>query len=240
MLSSPYIQSKPDRTLSIITMLRDCNASLTLVSTYKGMALSQEILLLNVLPGKVVVEAPQDRLLMGLSSPIYLYSQDFSETLQAQVQEVKEGRMILSNLTTTGRSWKERASERIQPRSPIYAEVYMNKVSIRASIEDLSITGMRLSAYKLFERGLSLHSEVIGRVRFHLPGDALEMTMKAEVVYFKSIGKMVKSGVRIYPSHSQADRLQRYIATRQKEILQELDQKCVEMHEPQKVCNLFF
>jgi hypothetical protein len=211
-----------------------------MVSTYKGMALSQDILLINIIPGRVILQAPQDRMLMALSSSIYLCSQALSETLQAQVLEVKEGRMVLSGLTTTGRPWKERSSERVQPRSPIYVDIHINKVITRACIEDLSTTGMRLSAYKLFERGMTFHCDAVGRLRFHLPDDPLEMMVKAQVVYFKPMGKMVKAGVRIFPSISQAERLKRYIIARKKEILEELDRKCAEIHEPQKVCNLFF
>jgi hypothetical protein len=240
MFPSPAIRSIPEKMPAIIASLRDLPIPLTMVSTYKGMTFAQEIIILYVLPGKVVLQAPADRILMGLSQSINLYSRALSETLTAQVQEVKEGRMVLSDLTATGRSWKERASERVQPRSPIYAEVHMNKTSIRATIEDLSITGMKLSAYKLFEKGLKLHSDAIGRIRFFLPDDPQEFYLKAQVVYFKSMGKMVKSGVRIFPSPPQTIRLQRYIASRKAEILQELDQKCAEIREPQKVCNLFF
>lgn len=240
MLPSTFIRSMPEKTPANVASLTNCNIPLTMVSTYKGMTLTQDIFLLNVLPGSLIMQAPQDRLLMGSTSSIYLYSQALPETYRAQVKEVKEGKMVLSNLTATGRAWTERASERVQPRFPLYADVHMKKISIRASIEDLSITGMRLSAYKLFEKGLSFHTDAIGWLRFRLPDDLLEMNMKIKVVYSRSIGKMVKSGVRIFPSPSQTDRLQRYIDARKEEILRELDQMCAEIREPQKVSNLFF
>ena len=240
MNKSPVIRSKADKIPATIASYKDCYIPLTLVCTYKGMVLSQDIHLLSVLPGQVVLQAPQNRLLISLSKSIYLYSRDRLESFKAEVQEVKEGRIVLSNLTTIGRSWKERICERVQPGSTIYADFHMNKLSIRACIEELSTTGIRLSAYKLFEKGLSLHRDAIGLLRFRLPNDRIEMSLKAKVIYFKQYEKMVISGVRVYPSSPQADRLQKYVSIRRNEILQELNQKCAEMYEPQKVSDLYF
>ena len=218
------------------------NVPLVLTSTYKGLILNQEIRIIEISKTTAVLQAPDNRICVCLRGHAYLYSPCLPSVITAQIDDlnIEQGKITLSHIDYTGSTWKERLNERIQPMKPIYVEVQFRKMNFRAELDNLSMTGMKLIAYKLFEKGIAIEADSAVRLNFSLPGEPRRFDIKGTIVHFRQVGKLVKFGVRMFPNASQAARMRIYIAARTAEILDELDQECIDIHEQLNAPYLYF
>lgn len=148
---------------------------------------------------------------------------------------------MLSDFTYQDAEWKERQHERVRPKDPIYVALHWKKKEIRASIENVSLNGMGILAYKLIEKGLKIQPGSTIFLDFKLPPSYKYSGVKGTVAYLNSIGDYsVKLGIQLYPKASETQLLEKYIAHRKQEILDELDQLFYESYWRQGVQHLYF
>ncbi len=232
----------PEDAMIALRSLAYQNIPLVLTSTFKGLVLSQELNIIELKKEKMTCQAPNRRLAVSLKGSTYLYSPSLSDVITAQIEDInlEQGWIIFTNLAFTGGRWKERFNARIQPDPPIFVDVICRRSTFRAELDNLSMNGIQLMAYKLPEKGVYVQDEDSVKLSFYLPNDPQKMTLKGSIVYCNQAVKLVKLGVRTRPNSSQASRLRLYIATRMAEIINELDQESSGLREKSSAYSLYF
>ncbi len=218
------------------------NHTFSIASTYKGLILTNPIRVLDVLPHCVVFQAPDLRLCFTLREKVHLYSHALSEAITAQVLELNLilGKISLSDLAFSGRSWKDRHYERIQPQNMICVDFSSQKITSRAQLKDLSTTGMSLLVSRARDKRLCTDRDAPVRLALQLPKDDFKMDLKGKIINSRQSGNLVIIGVSFVPNKSQEKRLHQYIQARKTEILNELESEFHKLLEPPQIQDMFF
>jgi hypothetical protein len=202
-----------------------CNNPMVIASSYKGIVLTQPVCVQSIVPGKVTFQAPEQGLCFTLKEKVQFYSSVSREIVSARVLECNgtKGLLELADLTFTGRCWKERQNDRVQPRDPIYVHVEHKRALVRANLENLSTGGMSLMGCTYRENALHLDHDTAVRLTLQLPGDDDRMNLKGRVVHARQIGSLVIVGVQLVAHSAQEKRISQYVKARKIEILAELE-----------------
>lgn len=215
---------------------------LTIASMYKGIILTQPTQVLDVLPDRVVIQAPEHRLCFTLKEKIHLYSHALPETITAKLLELDPvlGKVVLSDLNFLGQGWTKRIHDRIQPREPLYIDLAWGKNLLRAGLENLSTTGMSLMAYVNNVKDIYIDQDTPVKLTFQLPGDDSQMTLKGKIIRSRRVQQLIMIGISFFPDAKQSKRLQHYIETRKAEILDELESAHRQTYEQRQVQEMYF
>lgn len=213
-----------------------------ITSSYKGIILTQPVQVCNILPGRVIFQAPEPVLSFTLKEKIILYSPAFWETLTARLLSINTvlGKMELSDLTFTTRIWNDRQDDRVQPRDPIYVYGELNNEPIRANLDDLSMGGMNLMVNAHKGKLLALKHDSSVRLTMQLSGDDTRLDVKGKVIHSRKVGMLVFVGVQLTVSSAQEKRIYRYVMARKAEILAELERNFQEVHEHRWMASTYF
>jgi hypothetical protein len=227
---------------TVIERIAACNLAITITSTYKGLILTQPIRVLDILPDRVIFQTPEHRLCFTLKEKVHLYSHVLMEVITAQMLELNMvvGKFTLSDLIFSGKSWKERLCERIQPRDPICLDMAVNNTLVRTHLENLSATGMSVIIYRTEDKGAYINCDALIGLAFQLPRDTMKMEMLGKQISSRQVGNLVIVGIHLFPSSSQEMRLNQYIMARKAEILDELEWAYQKIFEPRQVQDLYF
>jgi hypothetical protein len=229
--------------IDLLTRLAGKNAPLQLSLPYKGMALTQDLHILDIQDGRITLQAPNQRVNFLIGDFIFLHTQEIAQTLAARVSEInlRAGIMKLSEMVYLGTPWKERSDTRVEPKEPIMVDVRSGPISYRACVENLSLNGAGLLAYKVIEKGVPLEPQQRVLIDFELPPDHARLVIRGVIANLHLLGDtLVRIGVYILPSILKKDVLQRYIYSRKDEILEELGRNYMEDTRYPTVVNLYF
>jgi hypothetical protein len=227
----------------LLTLLAEKKMPLYLSLPYKGMALPQELHILDIQEGQVTLQAPTYRGNFVAGDFIFLHSQEIPQTIAARLVEfnLPDGRLTLSELVYLDTPWKERSEMRVEPKDPIMVDVRSGAAAYRACIENLSLNGAGLLAYKVIERGVPLEPQQRVLLDFELPIDHRRLVIRGVIANLHLLGDtLVRIGVHILPSNIKKHLLQRYILWRKNEILEELERFSLEEARYPTVVNLYF
>jgi hypothetical protein len=229
--------------VSVLGNLARKKAPLAMSHPFHGMLLTQELLLLSIQPDQALVQAGRNWLAANPGERVYLHSSACKEVLTARVLgvNIQLGEMALGEFEDTGRPWIERMHERVQPRLPLRVFLQIGDQGLAASLENLSISGAGVLAYKLIERGIELHAGQPIKLDFELPMIGARLSLPARLVNVQNHGERFSSlGLNTFPNVDQVRALERYITRRKVEILDELDRSFNDVFEPQSVKELYF
>jgi hypothetical protein len=229
--------------IDLLTRLAEKNVPLQLSLPYKGMALTEDLHILDIQEGKIILQAPNQRVDFLIGDFIFLHSQEIAQTMAARLAEInfRAGVMKLSEVVYLGTPWKERSDPRVEPKEPIMVNVRSGSIAYRACIENLSMNGAGLLAYKVIEKGVPLEPQQRVLIDFELPPDHGRLVIRGVIANLHLLGDtLVRIGVHILPSILKKGLLQRYIYSRKDEILEELDRNYLEENNYQTVVNLYF
>jgi hypothetical protein len=218
-------------------------APLTMSHPFRGMLLTQELLLLSIQANQALVQAGHNWLAANPGELVYLHSPACKEVLAARVLgiNIQLGEMALGEFEETGRPWVERMYERVQPRQPLRATLQIGDRTLAASVQNLSLGGAGLMAYKLSEHGIELHIGPPLKMDFELPQIRARLSLPSRLVNVQNHGERFSIlGLNTFSNVDQARALERYITRRKVEILDELDQSFNDAFEPQSVKELYF
>ncbi len=149
--------------------------------------------------------------------------------------------MRLSELVYLGTPWKERSELRVEPKDPIMVDVRTASMTYRTCMENLSLNGAGLLAYKTIERGLPLEPQQRVLLDFELPPEHRRIVVRGVIANRHSLGEtLARIGVHILPSVMKKRWLQRYILWRKNEILEEQERNSFEENRYSTVVNLYF
>jgi hypothetical protein len=240
----PAIRLSPlDDVLSLLRSLSLENTVMRLTRSFRGLLISQDVYLVGVEPGGATFQASDSRLCATPEGPVNLHSRLFPRPLAARMTEadVRQGTFVLSDIAYIGTQWTERRSERVTPKSPTHVTLHWRRKAIRASLEDLSVKGMGLLAYKLLERGAHFQPGSHVLLDFELPNDFDWAAMRGVVVYVNQCSSsLVRIGLRLQPNDRDARSLETYLAQRKQEIVDELEQAYFSARAPAGVERLYF
>ena len=208
---------------------------MVITSNYKGVILTQPVQVLNIMPDRVIFQAPAPPLCFTLKEKVYLYSRTFREIVSARLLNINMvmGKLELADLTFTGWPWNERQSDRVQPQDPIIVDMGHKKTQFQVTLDNLSVEGMSLLACTSKEKALLIDYDVAVRLNFQLPDEDARLCLKGKVIQARQIGRMVIIGVQLMANRVQEKHLHHYVAARKAEILAELERTFLEICDEQ-------
>ncbi len=227
----------------VINHLAEKKLPLYLALPYKGMALPQELHILDIREGQVTIQAPDQRVNLPVGDFVFLHSQEISQTIAARLTAINlpAGQLKLSELGYLDTPWKDRSEMRVEPKDPIMVDVRSGSIAYRACMENLSLNGIGLLVYKVIERGIPLEPQQKVLLEFELPGVGKRLMLRGVIANLHLCGDvLVRIGVKILTSTSKKNMLQRYILRRKKEILEEMERFSLEDSRYPSVVNLYF
>jgi hypothetical protein len=216
---------------------------LILIHPFKGILLKQDVSVLETRQDSILFQATNLKMCAVLAGHTYLHSPALPKPLEARVREldITTGMLALSDFAYLSAGWETRQHERVSPQCPTYVTAHERSGAFRASMENVSISGMGALAYKLEQVGLDIKPGCKVRLDFSLSPDATCTGIKAVVIYLQSLGiSMTRLGLRLYPRSGQIRALESWIMHRQESILEELDQIYWRLRESRRVEYQFF
>jgi hypothetical protein len=213
----------------------------SLTKHYKGTTLNQQGRIVAINPVSATIQATQRLTFHILLGMIHLRSGAFPGAISANIHPVDytHGTFHLSDLSYG--DWRDRKVERVQPKCPTYINIYFYRKNYRAFLEDICNEGMGILANKTIDPDGRLRPGVKLLLEFKLAPEHLFINLKGTIVYRKNVGQqLIKYGLHFLPKTNQKTALQAYITQRYDEILNELEQDYIRMHEPCRVENQYF
>jgi len=239
----PMQTSTQDEILALFDSLTNQNSSLMMTKSYQGIILSHEIKAVTINTHRVVFQAFDRDICAALDGCVYLHNESLSRPVKARVKDlsVRSGMFSLSDFSYLEGDWQERLHERVQPKDPTYVSLRYKRMDIRASMLDISINGMGVLVGTADDPKLHFQTNSCVCTDFHT-SPTFRWTKLGGAIHYqqKMAQSIVRLGIRLYPKLEQARQLEKYIAKRKDEIMEELDQTFIAASIPSGVECQFF
>ena len=229
--------------LSAIRYLGQQNATIELSKSFRGLALQQDVRVLEVNPDEAAFRITDIEMSAALEGNVYLHSQQLPKPVMAQFKslDIRKGILILSGFAYSDIELKKRQDERVRPKRPTYVSLHWKGKTQRACMENISANGMGILAFKIFEKGMRIQPGSKVQVEFKLPPDKNYMALKGTIIYINTIGGFITTiGMRLFPTPQESRLLKEYIAPRKQDILEELNQAFWDLIKPRGIECLYF
>ncbi len=100
---------------------------------------------------------------------------------------------------------------------------------------------MGILAFKIFERGMKIQPGSKVQLEFKLSPDHKYTGLTGTIIYLNTIDRYLTTiGIKLFPTARESRLLEKYIAPRKQEILEELNQAYWELIKPRGVESLYF
>jgi hypothetical protein len=203
------------------------NYSLMMTKSYKGLLFHQEIITVAINAHRVVFQSLDRDCCVALEGCVHLHSSFLPKPVKARVRDLSTRRGIfsLSDFAYKPGDWIERVHERVQPKEPTYISLCYREKFMRASMLDISFSGMGLLVSSSDD--CELEFEPNSRVCFDFQiNPAIRWAKLGGAIHYqqKLSPTISRLGIRLYAKTEQAQQLREYLAERKAEILGELDQ----------------
>lgn len=202
-------------------------ARLELTSSFQGVVLRQQVQPVALDRQRAVFLALDPCTCAALEGCVHLHSSCLSRPIKARVKDLapRSGMFSLIDFSYAESIWNERQHERVQTKNPTYVTMRYKEDRFRASLLDISMSGMALLVGIPADREITFLPNSSVCMDFEtIPGFQWEKLGGAIHYQQKSSPQTVRLGIRLYPKMEQARSLQRYITHRLLEIRQELDE----------------
>jgi hypothetical protein len=229
--------------LSAIRYLGQQNATLELTKSYRGLVLKQDVNILEVTTKDAIFRTTNSAMSAALKGEVYLLSQSFPKPVMAQLKslDLKKGIIVLSNFTYIDNELIKRQHERVRPKHPTYVTLHWKRNAVRERIQNISVNGMGILAFKIFERGMRIQPGSKLQLEFQLSPNHKYSNLAGKVIYINTIDRYLTTiGIQLFPTARESLLLEKYIAPREQEILEELNQAYSELIKPRGVASLYF
>lgn len=232
-----------DDILSVIKYLGQRNDALKVTKSYRGLVLQQEVNILEVTGNDATLRTTNLEMSAALKGKVYLHSQLFPKPVIAQLKslDLKKGILVLSDFAYIDNELKKRQHERVRPKHPTYVTLHWKSKAVRECIENISVNGMGILAFKFLEKGMRIQPGSKIQLEFQLSPDHNYTSLKGTVIYINSLDSYLTTiGIQLFPTIRESRLLEKYINPRKQEILEELNQAYWEMIKPKGVASLYF
>lgn len=233
-------QSSYNDSVIMMDMSLDAERTMTLTKQFKGLELSQPVRLLEARPECAVLQATDKTLVPLLDGPVFLRSKAFSTSIVGQVKNMNYVDGIFHLADFSIQDWKERQSERVQPREPVYVTLHWRNKEARVCMEDISTIGMGVFAGSEVGRLIHIQPGLGVHLEFDLAETPFE-NLEGRILYRQRVGQYVdKLGLRLFPNGKQRRILDQYITQRRREILEEIGEIYLRSREPRGIESHYF
>jgi hypothetical protein len=232
-----------DDVLSVIRYLGQQNVALELTKSYRGLVLQQDVSILEVTTQDATLRTTNSEMSAALEGDVYLHSQLFPKPVMAQLKsmDLKKGILVLSGFAYIDNELKKRQHERVRPKHPTYVTLHWKRKAVRECIENISVNGMGILAFKIFERRMQIQPGSKVQLEFQLSPDHKYSGLSGKIIYINTIDRYLTTiGIQLFPTARESRLLEKYIAPREQEILEELNQAYSELIMPRGVESLYF
>ena len=229
--------------LSAIKDLSHQDTAIELSKTFRGLVLQQDVKILEVNPHEAAFEITSPEMSPALEGEIYLNSQLLPKPVMARFKslDLRNCRLVLSHFAYVDSELKNRQHERVRPKQPTYVTLHWKRREHRACVENLSINGMGILAFKMFERGMRIQPGSKVQLEFQLSRNQVNMALKGMIIYINNIDQYLTTiGIQLFPTGVEARLLKEYITPRKQEIFEELNKAYWELIRPRGVETLYF
>ena len=232
-----------DDVLSVIRYLGQQNTPLELTKSFGGLVLQQDVSILDVDSEEATFRATDVKMSAALQGDVYLHSQSLPKPVTAQLKslDLRKGTLVLSDFAYSDVEWKKRQHERVRPKHPTYVTLHWKRKAVREYMENISEIGMGILSVKVFKEGMRLQPGSNVQLEFQLSPECSMTSLKGTVAYINTICRyLTKIGIQLLPTAKEARLLEKYIAPRKREILEELNQAYWDLTKPRGVESLYF
>jgi hypothetical protein len=225
----------------VISALPKPYPTVCLTKHYKGTTLNQLGRIVDIDPVSATIQATRCQTFHILLGIIHLRSGVFKGAISAIIHPVDftHGTFHLSDLSYG--DWRDRKTERVQPKCPTYVNMYFYRKTYHAYLEDISNEGLGILVNKNIYPDDKLRPGVKLLLELRLVPEHLYINLKGTIVYRKDVGpQLIKYGLQLLPNIEQKNTLQAYISRRYDEIQDELEQDYIRMNQPYHAKNQYF
>jgi hypothetical protein len=223
--------------------LLEQNQTLKLTRPFKGMLFTQELSFVSLEMDRALFNISRGRLVANPGDRIFLRSPSGTEVYSARILELDNylGQLVLAEFKSLGRSWAARSHERVQPHQPTRVTLRCQHCFLPTFLENLSLAGVGLLAYKPVERGLEPRIGQVVKVDFELPVARGRLSLPGKLVNVSYPATcLAYIGVQIYPNVQQSRVMERYITNRKGEIIDEIDRVIKASFSPPSIQDMYF
>jgi hypothetical protein len=232
-----------DDVLSAISYLGQQDAAIELKKTFRGLVLQQDVRVLDVNPQDAAFLISNVEMSAALEGAVYLHNQLLPKLVKAQVKslDLRKCILVLTGFHFIDTELKKRQHERVRPKQSTYVKLHCKGKAHRACMDNISVNGMGVMAFKIFEGGMRVRPGSRVQLEVQLSPGHKDMALKGAIIYIKSIDRFqTKIGIKLFPTTLQSRLLKEYIAPRKQEILEELNQAYWELLKPRGIESLYF
>ena len=227
----PNHASVEEDILSIFDSHCNQETPLLMTASYQGMVLSQEIKTVAVDKHRAVFQALDLGMCAALEGCVHLHCYFLSKPVKARVRDLyaRRGMFTFSDFSYIEGTWQERLHERVQPKDPTYVSLRYRRTDFRASMLDISLTGMGVLISTSENPDFNFQANSSICTDFQTSPNFSWTKLGGAIHYQKKLSESIaRLGIRLYPKLEQARQLERYIANRKAEIMEELERTSIE------------
>lgn len=218
--------SSEEEILAIFDSHTNQETSLVITKSYRGMILSQEIKPVAVDKHRAVFQALDLGVCAVLEGCVHLHSYFLTKPVRARVRDLsaRRGMFSLSDFSYIEGTWQERLHERVKPKEPTYVSLRYRRMDFRASMLDISLNGMGVLVCKSDDPELEFQANSCVCSDFQASPAFKWIKLGGAIHYQQKVSRSIaRLGIRLYPKLEQARQLEKYIANRKTEIMEELE-----------------
>lgn len=226
----PRQTSSEEEILAIFDSHTNQETSLVMTKSYRGMILSQEIKTVTVDEHRAVFQVLDLGVCAILEGCVHLHSYFLSKPVKARVRDLsaRKGMFSLSGFSYVEGTWQERLHERVQPKEPTYISLRYRRMDFRASMLDISLNGMGVLVCKSDDPELEFQANSSVCTDFQTSPTFGWIKLGGAIHYQQKVSRSIaRLGIRLYPKLEQARQLEKYIANRKTEIMEELERASI-------------
>ena len=221
----PRQTSSEEEILAIFDSHTNHESALVMTKSYQGMILSQEIKTVAVDKHWAVFQALDLGVCAVLEGCVHLHSYFLTKPVKARVRDLsaRRGMFSLSDFSYIEGTWRERFHERVKPKEPTYVSLRNKGMDFRASMLDISLNGMGVLVCKSDDPELEFQANSSVCTDFQTSPALKWVKLGGAIHYQQKVSRSIaRLGIRLYPKLEQARQLEKYIANRKTEIMEEL------------------
>jgi hypothetical protein len=227
----------------IFQALAGQNEKLSLTRSFHGLSLKQGAAVTRVEDGKIFLKVSNSPAHASADGPICVHHRRLSYLVRGSfhLDNCYTGVGVLSDVNWIQRKWKNRAEDRVEPKSTVTVDIKVQNQGLRAKLDNISTSGMAVLINKSLVPGSSLECGSQVLLGFALSPECKFTTLIGMIVYLQPTGtNLIRLGIKFIPYFEEVACLKAYVSSRKAEILAELEPVYPDSESRSQVTNLYF
>jgi hypothetical protein len=219
-----------EQLMEIFQYLSSEQGVVKLYNTYRGLPLDGDTVVYKVDEGQITTGVfGYQAVSMALDGKTHMQIPRLPNPLRATVVEVdiKKKRAVLSDFTSIEGSLGHRTTVRVEPSETLEVTIYDGRQRLGGKVVDISTEGMCIYTFFAQMYGLKFEHDKEVFIDFKPPFSNTMIRSKGVITRMTSqqASGFHRLGLKIYPSSEVKPMLDEYILRRQKELMNEMEQR---------------